>query len=166
MPARPLVLFPDPRLSRPAAPVEAFGPELRALADAVRETLLAANAIGLTAPHIGVPERLVVTRMSPEEGLRVYVNPAILWASSDTATHDEGSVSMPGVRERITRPARVRFGYRDLDGLAHQAETEGFPAAVIQHEIDQLDGVFWTQRLSALKRDQVMRRYQKLRRLG
>jgi peptide deformylase len=163
MPARPLVLFPDPRLSRPAAPVEAFGPDLRALADAVRETLLAANAIGLTAPHIGVPERLVVTRMSPEEGLRVYVNPAILWASSDTATHDEGSVSMPGVRERITRPARVRFGYRDLDGLAHEAETEGFPAAVIQHEIDQLDGVFWIDRLSRLRRDRLLKRFGKLK---
>ncbi|MCJ2072043.1 peptide deformylase [Methylobacterium sp. J-030] len=162
MPARPLVLFPDPRLAHPAAPVEAFGPDLRALAEDVEETLLAASAIGLTAPHIGVSARVMVIRLEPGAERRVYVNPGILWASPETATHDEGSVSMPGVRERITRPARVRFGYRDLDGAAHEETVEGFPAAVVQHEIDQLDGVFWIERLSRLKRERLLKRFGKL----
>ncbi|SFJ48529.1 peptide deformylase [Methylobacterium brachiatum] len=161
MPARPLILFPDARLSRPASPVDDFGPSLKAIADDVRDTLLAVSAIGLTAPHIGVPERVVVIRLSPDEDLRVYVNPEILWASPDTAMHDEGSVSMPGVRERITRPARLRFGYRDLDGSTHEEEADGFPAAVIQHEIDQLDGIFWIDRLSRLKRDRLLKRFEK-----
>ncbi|AYO83474.1 peptide deformylase [Methylobacterium brachiatum] len=161
MPARPLILFPDSRLSRPASPVDDFGPSLKAIADDVRDTLLAVSAIGLTAPHIGVPERVVVIRLSPDEDLRVYVNPEILWASPDTATHDEGSVSMPGVRERIARPARLRFGYRDLDGSTHEEEADGFPAAVIQHEIDQLDGIFWIDRLSRLKRDRLLKRFEK-----
>jgi peptide deformylase len=161
MPARPLVLFPDPRLSRPAAPVEAFGPELQALAEDVGETLLAASAIGLTAPHIGMSARVVVIRLEPGSERRVYVNPVILWASPETATHEEGSVSMPGVRERITRAARVRFGYRALDGAEHEETVEGFPAAVIQHEIDQLDGVFWIERLSRLKRERLLKRYGK-----
>ncbi|KNY21349.1 peptide deformylase [Methylobacterium sp. ARG-1] len=161
MPARPLIRFPDSRLSRPASPVDDFGPSLKSLAEDVRDTLLAVSAIGLTAPHIGVPERVVVIRLSPDEDLRVYVNPEILWASPDTAMHDEGSVSMPGVRERITRPARLRFGYRDLDGSIHEEEADGFPAAVIQHEIDQLDGIFWIDRLSRLKRDRLLKRFEK-----
>ncbi len=163
MPARPLVLFPDPRLARPAAPVDAFGPSTQSLVDDVWDTLLAASAIGLTAPHIGVAARVVAIRMSPEDDRRLYLNPTILWASPDTATHEEGSVSMPGVRERITRPARIRFGYRDLDGAAQEAEVEGFPAAVVQHEIDQLDGVFWIDRLSRLKRERLIRRFAKRR---
>ena len=161
MPARPLVLFPDPRLSHPAAPVEAFGPDLSALVADVWDTLLEVSAVGLTAPHIGVPARVVVIRMTPEADRSVYVNPVILWASPETATHDEGSVSMPGVRERITRPAAVRFGYRDLDGAEHAETVEGFPAAVIQHEIDQLDGVFWIDRLSRLKRERLLKRFAK-----
>jgi len=161
MPARPLVQFPDRRLSLPANPVDAFGPRLSALADDVRDTLLAVSAIGLTAPHIGVPERVVVIRLSPDEDLRVYVNPVILWASPETALHEEGSVSMPGVRERITRPSRIRFGYRDLNGAAHEEETDGFSAAVVQHEIDQLDGIFWIDRLSRLKRQRLITRFEK-----
>ena len=161
MPARPLVQFPDRRLSLPANPVDAFGPCLSALADDVRDTLLAVSAIGLTAPHIGVPERVVVIRLSPDEDLRVYVNPVILWASPETTPHEEGSVSMPGVRERITRPSRIRFGYRDLNGAAHEEETDGFSAAVVQHEIDQLDGIFWIDRLSRLKRQRLITRFEK-----
>jgi len=163
MPARPLVLYPDPGLSRPADPVDAFGPRLKTLAEDVSDTLLAASAIGLTAPHIGVPERVVVIRMAPEEPPSLYINPALLWASSDTATHEEGSVSMPGVRERITRPAAVRFGYCGLDGSIHEAEADGFLAAVIQHEIDQLDGIFWIDRLSRLKRERLLKRFGKLK---
>jgi len=163
MPARPLVLFPDSRLSLPAAPTDAFGPDLKAVVDDVSDTLMAASAIGLTAPHIGISERVMVIRLSPDEDLRLYVNPEILWASPDTETHEEGSVSMPGVRERITRPARIRFGFRDLDGSTHQEEAEGFFAAVVQHEIDQLDGVFWIDRLSRLKRDRLLKRFEKLK---
>ncbi|MCJ2012243.1 peptide deformylase [Methylobacterium sp. J-076] len=163
MPARDLVLFPDPRLSLPAAPVDDFGPELEALAGDVRDTLLAVSAIGLTAPHLGILRRVVVIRMSPDADLRVYVNPAILSASPETAVHEEGSVSMPGVRETIARPARIRFGYRDLAGSAHEEEAEGFAAAVMLHEIDQLDGIFWIDRLSRLKRDRLVKRYGKSR---
>ena len=62
---------------------------------------------------------------------------------------------MPGVTAEIERPARVRVGYRDLSGAEQIEEADGLRAVCHQHEIDQLDGIFWTQRLSALKRDQV-----------
>ena len=60
------------------------------------------------------------------------------------------------------RPARIRFGYRDLDGAVHEEAAEGFQAAVVQHEIDQLDGVFWIDRLSRLKRERLIKRFEKL----
>jgi peptide deformylase len=71
---------------------------------------------------------------------------------------------MPGVTEEVERHARVRMVYRDLDGTEHIEEAEGFRAACHQHEIDQLDGIFWIQRLSRLKRDRLLKRYQKLQR--
>lgn len=166
MPARDLILYPDPRLRRPAAPIEVFGPNLDGLARDVLDALIAASAIGLTAPHLGVLRRVVVIRMAPGEPARTYVNPAVLWASPETAAHEEGSVSMPGVRARIERPARVRVGYQDLAGESRKEEADGFAAAVLQHEIDQLDGVFWVDRLSRLKRERLVRRYGKVRRPG
>lgn len=166
MPARSLVLFPDPRLSRAAAPVDAFGSGLAALADDIRETLLSVSALGLTAPHIGVPQRVVVARLTPEEAPRVFVNPTLLDASSETATHEEGSVSMPGVRERIARPLRIRIGFQDVAGASHEEAAEGFPAAILQHEIDQLDGIFWIDRLSRLKRERLLKRFAKAKPAG
>ena len=87
MPVRPLIMFPDLRLRQAAASVETFGPELETLAADLRDTLVAASAIGLTALHIGVLQRLVVVRMTPDEAVRTYVNPAILWSSPETEAH-------------------------------------------------------------------------------
>jgi peptide deformylase len=166
MSVRPLVIFPDPRLRAMAAPVTVFEDALRALANDLVETMRAAGGIGITAPHIGVATRLVVLELLPKEGPTIYVNPQIVWASEERIRHAEGSVSMPGVTAEIERPARVRVRYQDLSGAEQSEGAEGLRAVCHQHEIDQLDGIFWTQRLSALKRDQVVRRYQKLRRAG
>ncbi|KMO14102.1 peptide deformylase [Methylobacterium platani] len=164
MPARPLVLYPDPRLRRPVPPVAAFDAALRAVADDLAETLLSVSALGLTGPHIGAPVRLTIIRAGLDLAPRTYVNPTLVWTSPETARHREGSVSMPGVDEEVERPARVRVRFHDLEGEAHEAEEEGFSAACLQHEIDQLDGLFWIERLSRLKRERVLKRYAKLRR--
>jgi peptide deformylase len=76
--------------------------------------------------------------------------------------HQEGSVSMPGVTEEVERHARVRVSYQDLAGAELTEEADGLLAVCHQHEIDQLDGVFWIQRLSRLKRDRLIKRYEKL----
>lgn len=161
MPARPLVLYPDPRLRQPAGAVESFGPDLAMLAGDLADTLAAVQAIGLTAPHIGVGLRLVAIRLEPGEPTRLYANPLILSASAETESHEEGSVSMPGMRERIERPRAIRLRYQDPDGASHEDEAEGWSAAVLQHELDQLDGIFWIDRLSRLKRDRLLKRYAK-----
>lgn len=166
MSVRPLVIFPDPRLRAMAAPVTKFDDALRALAADLVETMHAAGGIGITAPHIGVALRLVALELAPAEGPTIYVNPHIVWAAAERIRHLEGSVAMPGVTAEIERPARVRVAYQDLGGAEQSEEADGLRAVCHQHEIDQLDGILWIQRLSALKRDQVIRRYQKLRRAG
>jgi peptide deformylase len=124
------------------------------------------SGIGITGPHIGVAQRVVVLELSPGEGAKTYINPAIVWASDETIRGPEGSVSMQGVGDDIERAARVRVRYRDLDGVEQIEEAEALRAVCHQHEIDQLDGTFWIQKLSPLKRDRLIRRYQKLQRLG
>ena len=166
MSVRPIVLFPDPRLRTVATPVTLFDEALRALAADLVETMRDAGGIGITAPHIGIATRLVVLELTREEGPTIYVNPTIVWASDELIRHPEGSVSMPGVTAEIERPTRVRIRYRDLTGAEQSEEGDGLRAVCHQHEIDQLDGIFWIRRLSSLKRDQVIRRYQKLQRAG
>lgn len=161
MTVRPLALYPAPLLRRPALTADAFGSELEALVSDVRDTLISVGAIGLTAPHICVLRRVMVVRLPASDALRIYVNPVVLWASDDKATHEEGSVSMPGIREMILRPARVRIGFQDLAGTRATEDASGFDAAVLQHEIDQLDGIFWIDRLSRLKRDRLAARFAK-----
>lgn len=163
MSVRPIVMFPDPSLRAVAAPVTRFDADLRALAADLLDTMRAAPGIGITAPHVGVAARLVVLELSAEEGARTYVNPVIVWVSGDMIRHREGSVSMPGAAEEVERHARVRVRYQDLDGAEREEDAEGLRAVCHQHEIDQLDGVFWLQRLSRLKRERLVRRYEKMR---
>jgi peptide deformylase len=166
MTIRTIVTYPDPRLRAVAAPVTVFDDALRALAADLIETMRAAGGIGITAPHIGIATRLVALELTTAEGPQIYVNPRIVWVSEERARHPEGSVSMPGVTAEIERPARVRVAYQDMSGAEQIEEAEALRAVCHQHEIDQLDGIFWIQKLSALKRDQVIRRHQKLQRLG
>ena len=162
MPVRTIVVYPDPRLRAPAAPVTVFDEALRSLAADLVDTMRAASAIGITAPHIGVASRLVVLALSPETDPQIYVNPEIVWSSDERARHPEGSVSMPGVTAEIERPARVRLRYRDLSGAEQSEEADGLRAVCHQHEIDQLDGVFWIARLSRLKRERLLKRFGRL----
>lgn len=78
--------------------------------------------------------------------------------------HREGSVSMPGVNDEVQRHARVRISYQDLDGNTRTEELDGLRAVCHQHEIDQLDGMFWIQRLSRLKRERLVKRFEKISR--
>lgn len=162
MTIRPIVHYPDRRLAMPARPVTAFDVALRELAADLLETMRAAPGIGITAPHIGVPLRVVVLELGAEDGPQTYINPEIAWASPEMTQHREGSVSMPGVNEEVQRHARVRIRYQDLHGNTNTEESDGLRAVCHQHEIDQLDGMFWIQRLSRLKRERLVKKYEKI----
>ena len=164
MTIRAIVRYPDPRLALTAQPVTAFDGALRELAHDLLETMHAAPGIGITAPHIGISLRVVALDLDPIDGARTYVNPQIIWASPETIQHPEGSVSMPGVTDEITRHARIRIAYRDLHGNLQTEESDGLRAVCHQHEIDQLNGLFWITRLSRLKRERLIKRFEKLSR--
>jgi peptide deformylase len=164
MTVRPILRYPDPRLALPAQPVISFDDALRDLARDLLETMRAAPGIGITAPHIGVLQRVVVLELDSAGGAQTYVNPEIVWTSSETILHREGSVSMPGVNDEVTRQARVRIRYQDLDGTPQTEESDGLRAVCHQHEIDQLDGIFWIRRLSRLKRERLIKRFDKMSR--
>jgi peptide deformylase len=164
MTIRPIVRYPDRRLGIPARPVTVFDGALRDLAKDLLETMRAAPGIGITAPHIGVALRVVVLELDAKDGARTYVNPEIEWASAEMILHREGSVSMPGVNDEVQRHARVRISYQDVDGTLHDEESEGLRAVCHQHEIDQLNGMFWIQRLSRLKRERLIKRFEKMSR--
>lgn len=160
MAIRPIVRFPDPRLRCKAAEVTVFDDALKALATDLLDTMRAAPGVGITGPHVGDMRRVVVIELGGD--VRVYVNPAVEWSSPETTRIAEGSISMPGVNDEIERPAKVRVRFRDLDGAEKVEEADGFRATCLQHEIDQLDGIFWIDRLSRLKRDRLTKRFARL----
>lgn len=162
MTVQPLLTYPDPRLRSVAEPVVVFDDGLAALAADLVAAVESAPAIGLAAPHLGVLRRVIAVRPSSGAAIRVYVNPSIERFSAETMVNEEGSVAMPGVSAEVERPRAVRVVYSHLDGTRDVEEADGFHAAVLQHEIDQLDGIFWIDRLSRLKRERLLKRYQKL----
>ncbi len=161
MTVREIIKYPDTRLRALADPVATFGDDLRVLVRDLLDTMRAAPGIGITAPHIGVSARVVVLQLSGNGSEKTYINPEIVWASDEKIVHDEGSVSMPGIVEKVERHARIRIRYQDIDGNEQTEESDGLLAVCHQHEIDQLNGIFWLQRLSKLKRDRLIKRYQK-----
>ncbi|MET0220336.1 MAG: peptide deformylase [Tardiphaga sp.] len=164
MTVRPILRYPDPRLAQPAAPVTAFDDALRDLVRDLADTMHAAPGIGITAPHLGIALRVVVLDLDPALGPQAYINPEITFASPDMIMHKEGSVSMPGVNDDIERHRHISLSYRDLDGSLQTEESDGLRAVCHQHEIDQLNGLFWIQRLSRLKRDRLIKRFGKVSR--
>ncbi|MCO5733847.1 peptide deformylase [Rhizobium sp. SSA_523] len=161
MTIHPILRYPDPRLAAPCHLVEVFDEELKSLVQDLLETMKAAPGVGITAAHIGISKRVSVIALDPGEPVHIHINPQILWSSTDRQRFIEGSVAMPGMTEEVDRPAKIRFRYQGLDGVAQEAEADGFLATCIQHEVDQLDGVFWLKRLSRLKRDRLIRKWEK-----
>jgi len=161
MPIRPILRYPHPGLKIVCTPVTVFDSSLAGLADDLLATMRAAPGVGITAAHIGVFSRVTVLELDKADGVRIYVNPEITWFSQEMMSHAEGSVSMPGATDEVTRPREIRFRYQDIEGAPHEDAADGFLAICIQHEVDQLEGIFWLQRLSRLKRDRLVKKWEK-----
>ena len=162
MAIHPIVTYPDPRLRQAADAVETFDKALADLCTDLEETMRAAPGIGITAPHIGIGLRVMVVALDGQPA-QYFINPQVISTSDKLARFAEGSISMLGVTEEIERPARVVVAYQDRDGHKQSIDAEGLMAVCLQHEIDQLDGIFWLQRLSRLRRERVLKRFEKVR---
>lgn len=135
---------------------------------AVGEKLLAAarevSAYGLAAAHLGLDEPLVVISTSADANRRDYLllyNPEVTAVATDTATGTEGSVSMPGIEVSVMRPIWADVAFDTPEGSCRTIRFESFVARVAQHEIDQMNGLFFLARVSRLKRDAAIRRFGK-----
>jgi len=164
----PIVKFPDPILQRPTEPVTAFDDDLRKLVDDMFESMYAAKGIGLAAPQIGIPKRLTVIDLSfqknPEEKI-VLINPEIIFREGKQY-EEEGCLSLPEIREKVSRAAKVKVKAQDVNGEWFELDGEELLARAFQHEIDHLDGVLFFRRVSALKRDLILRRIRKMQKAG
>ncbi|MFT8781554.1 peptide deformylase [Acetobacter syzygii] len=161
MTVQPIIFFPDQRLKQICAPVIEFDNALRTLTVDLLDTLRAAPGIGITAPHIGINQRVVLLDLPQSNMPEIYINPEITWLSDNKKQNEEGSISMPGVSAPVERSVTIRFCYTDLYGKEHTEEADGLRSICLQHEIDQLNGIFWIQRLSALRRTRLLTRYKK-----
>ncbi|HFA60122.1 MAG TPA: peptide deformylase [Rhodospirillales bacterium] len=157
---------PHPVLKRRAAPVERIDDEIRRLVRDMFETMYEAPGIGLAAPQVGVSRRLCVIDVSEEKNAPLcLVNPRITWQSENLVSAEEGCLSLPDQYAEVTRPEAVEVVYLDERGEEHTLRADGLLARCIQHEIDHLDGILFIDRISALKRNMILRKLAKARRL-
>jgi peptide deformylase len=165
---REIVLYPDPILQRPTEKIVAFDDELRTLAADMFESMYKAIGIGLAAPQVGVSKRITVIDLSnkanPEEKI-VLVNPVIIHHEGKQQG-EEGCLSLPDIRDKVTRAAKVTVKAQNLEGEWFEMEGTELLARAFQHEIDHLDGILFPWRISALKRDLILRKIRKLQKTG
>jgi peptide deformylase len=165
---REIVKYPDPVLERAGEPVTEFNDQLQTLVDDMFESMYAAKGIGLAAPQIGISKRLTVIDLSfkerPEDRI-VLVNPEVI-SREGKQYEEEGCLSLPEIREKVSRSAKVRVRAQNVKGEKFELEGEELLARAFQHEIDHLDGILFIRRLSALKRDLILRKIRKMQKAG
>jgi peptide deformylase len=189
MAIREILEVPDPRLKVVSTPVEPheFGPELNQLVEDMFETMYDAPGIGLAAIQVGVPKRVLVIDLQPDDPdaepvecthhgghkhthpatkkePRVFINPVILDPADQLSTYQEGCLSVPEIYADVDRPATCRVRYQDLDGNTHEEALDGLMATCLQHEMDHLEGILFIDHLSRLKRAMVLKKLEKIRR--
>jgi peptide deformylase len=163
-----IIEIPDPRLRKISEPVETFDDALQTLIDDMFETMYDAPGIGLAAIQVGVAKRLLVIDLQEEEegvkNPRIFINPEFSDPSEETNVYAEGCLSIPDQFADVERPATIRAKWLDRDGKAHDEVIDGLLATCLQHEVDHLNGIVFTDHLSRMKRDMVLKKLEKLRR--
>jgi peptide deformylase len=163
-----VVKYPDPVLAKRGEPVTVFDAALRKLVAEMFESMYAAQGIGLAAPQISISQRITVIDVSfkknPEEKL-VLINPEVV-SKEGKQVEEEGCLSLPDIREKVQRAAKVKVKAQNEHGEWFEVEGEELLARALQHEIDHLDGVLFIDRISRLKRELVLRKIKKLQKAG
>ncbi len=165
---RPIVRYGAEVLRQPALPIEEVTGEVAALARDMVETMYRAPGVGLAAPQVGVPQRLIVVDITlghDPRGLITLINPE--WVAREgMQLEEEGCLSVPGFNARVARPQRAAIKGLDLEGHERTYEGEGLLARAFQHEMDHLDGRVFLDRLRGIKRSLILRRIQKRMKAG
>lgn len=154
----------DPVLRQKAEPLAQVDADTRRLIQDMFDTMYEADGVGLAAPQVGVSQRVIVVDPH-EQDVKPFglVNPIIVESTSDVERGEEGCLSIPGLKDIVERPAAVVVEGLDADGQPLRIEAEGLLARVLQHELDHLDGVLFLDRLSPLKRNMALKKWQKVK---
>jgi peptide deformylase len=165
-----ILTAPNPRLKIKAKPVEWVDDSVRTLMSDMLETMYANDGFGLAATQVGVDKRVIVMDLNADdEGAPPRVlklaNPEVLWTSDETCSQDEACMSVPNLYAPVTRPTRAKIRYLDENNASIEVEADGIFARCVQHEIDHLDGILYIDHLSRLKREIILRKLAKARRL-
>ncbi|MFM9153054.1 MAG: peptide deformylase [Methylocystis sp.] len=164
----PIVTLPDPSLRKISQAVDQIDAEIHRLLDDMLETMYEAPGIGLAAIQVAVPKRIVVIDIGKTEEERsplFLINPEITWASEELSLYQEGCLSVPDYYEDVKRPATVQVRHLNREGQLVEFKAEGLLATVVQHELDHLEGGLFIDHLSRLKRDRVMKKFNKAARI-
>lgn len=156
----PVTVYGDPILRKRAADIEKDSEGLKEIIENMWETMYYADGVGLAAPQTGMSIRMFVIDGSsgadeePElkDFKKVFINPEIIELSGENWVMNEGCLSLPEIREDVTRPDKVRLKYFDENFVEHDEEFSGFAGRVIQHEYDHLEGVLFIDYLSPLRK--------------
>ncbi len=147
--------------------VTVFDDALRMLVDAMFDTLVEADGVGLAAPQVGVSERFFIVDLHRGDDSRyVFINPEIIETSMEECPYEEGCLSIPGLYHDVVRPRRVKVQAQDLAGKYFTLEADGLLARVIQHENDHLNGVLFIDHLAPEDRQRIERQFAKRQRKG
>ncbi|WP_025897810.1 peptide deformylase [Sneathiella glossodoripedis] len=168
----PIITAPDPRLKTVSTPVETVDDETRKLVADMFETMYDAPGIGLAAIQVGVQKRLLVVDVvgkndeSRDPQPIALINPEITWVSDEDSVYEEGCLSVPAHYADVVRPAEIKVSYLDEQGDKQELHADGLLATCIQHEIDHLDGILFVDHLSALKRNMILRKLLKQKKMA
>ncbi len=135
-------------------PVEVFDDSLRSLVEGMVRAMTREEGIGLAAPQVGRPLRLLIARDERDGWPKVLplVNPELVERSQQRVGMAEGCLSLPGITEEVKRPVRIKVRYQDLEGREQELQDDGMLARIIQHEYDHLEGILFVDHLSLIKR--------------
>lgn len=161
----PILKYPDPRLHKIAKPVAEVDDRVRQIVKDMAETMYDAEGVGLAATQVDIHERIVVIDVSEErDQLLVLINPQIIARSDEKTVYEEGCLSVPGVYDKVERPAEVTIEALDTEGEKYQLEADGLLATCIQHELDHLVGKVFVEHLSNLKQNRIKAKIKKAER--
>jgi peptide deformylase len=163
-----VVKYPEAVLSRKADSVTAFDAGLAKLVEEMFDSMYAAQGIGLAAPQIAISKRITVIDVSfkerPEDKLAL-INPEIV-ERNGKQVEEEGCLSLPEIREKVTRAEWVKVRAQNVKGDWFEVEGDELLARALQHEIDHLDGILFIDRISRLKREMVLRKIKRMQKNG
>jgi peptide deformylase len=148
-------IYPDPILRKKAQAIENIDGRVKKIVDRMAEVMYANKGIGLAAPQIGIPSRILIVDIG--EGPRVLINPEIVEGEGETVM-EEGCLSLPTIELPVKRMEKVLVRGQDLRGKEISLELFGFPGRVYQHEIDHLNGILTIHHISRLKRELLVKK--------